>query len=88
MEKIWIVAWVLMTPSQGDGVTHKKEYGIAGPWEEHSCLVIRDEIIRLAAGRSERHALIATCRKMKPEDATLLEKSKPLELRDDAERTT
>ncbi len=75
MEKIWVVAWVLMTPSQGDGVAYEKDYGLAGPFEEHSCLLIRDEIIRLASGRSEAHALIATCRKKKPGDDILLEKA-------------
>ena len=78
MEKIWVIVWVLMTPSQGDGVAYQKQYGIAGPVDEHSCELIRDEIIDLAAGRSEAHALVATCRKMKPSDATLLEKNTPL----------
>jgi hypothetical protein len=75
MEKIWVIAWVLMTPSQGDGFAYEKNYGIAGPYDEHMCELIRDEIIDLAAARSESHALIATCRKKKPSDDTLLEKA-------------
>lgn len=78
MEKIWVLVWVLMTPNQGDGVPYEKRYGIAGPIDEHSCELIRDEIIELAGGRSEAHALVATCRKMIPGDATLLEKNTPL----------
>lgn len=77
MEKIWVIAWVLMTPSQGDGV-YQKDYGIAGPFEEHTCWVMADEISRLASRHPESHALIATCRKMKPEDGKLLEKNIPL----------
>lgn len=90
MEKIWIVAWVLMTPSEGDGVTHEKRYGIAGPYDEHMCELIRDEIIDLAAARSEAHALIATCRKKQPSDDTLLEKASTprLEPRNDRQETT
>jgi len=78
MEKIWIVVWVLMTPPQGDGVAYQKDYGMAGPIDEHTCELMRDEIIDLAARRSEAHALVATCRKMRPEDAKLLEKNTPL----------
>jgi len=71
MEKIWVLVWVIMTP-QGDGV-FTRDYGMAGPLEEHTCLTMRDEISELSSRRSERHALIASCRKLRPEDAKLLE---------------
>lgn len=71
MEKIWVLVWVMMSP-QDDGVmTHDR--GLFGPIEEHTCLVMADEISDLAGRVSEPHALIITCRKMRPEDATMLQ---------------
>lgn len=75
MEKIWVVAWLLMQPMEGSE-GYERTSGLAGPYDEHMCEMIRDEIINLAAARSEAHALVATCRKMKPGDDTLLESAK------------
>ena len=69
--KEFVLMWVVMTPNpEGTGYLVHKE--ARGPMNEHTCLMLSQEMNDLAAHKSEPHALISTCRKLDPEVAEMM----------------
>lgn len=64
--EIWILIMHVLSGS-GD-LTHQ----VIGPFDEHGCYSMVEEIINLDARVSENHALVLQCRKATPAEVEVL----------------